>query len=197
MSQKHLCCISIQGIIGFVKDVVFTANKAKLLFVVIAGLTFAALGIWMISSESKTSDTLTLTLIGWAGIVFFGGGTLFFVFRWIQLGNPTLTINEDGFLNRTLGGKPEMVKWDDVANISQMSIGQQKFVVVDIYEDAEISRDPKLRLKELRRNSASGFGNSILVLTNLLAKSDQDIFEKMEEIWRATGHPGKRWSSTS
>lgn len=181
------------------QEVVITANKLKLFFVVLGGLIFAALGVWILSPKQSESaqDSGIRMIMGWAGILFFGGGALFLLFRWIQFGTPMLTLNESGFVNQTLGRKANLVMWDDVANISRMSIGQQKFVVVEIYEDAAISNNPQLRLKELSRNRSSGFGNSLLVPTNLLAKSDQEIFEKMEEIWRATGHPGKRWSSTS
>jgi len=181
-----------------VEEIVIRANKWKLASLIFTGLIFVVAAIWIMTSKPKSSnsDSLTNYIVGFAGIIFFGGGTALLVFRWIKFGVPTLTLSEAGFINQTLGGKAQLILWDDVASISQMRIGRQKFVVLEIYQDANLSKYLVQLIKELKRNEASGFGHSLLVATNLLNAKDQFVFGKMEEVWRFTGHPGKRWTES-
>lgn len=96
---------------------------------------FVALGLWIAGAISGIDRPAPP--IGWACVIFFGGGGLLLLARVTQRG-PALRIDADGIWRWTRGGGA-LVRWDAVARMEEVRIRRQRFLAIWL---AEGGRDP-------------------------------------------------------
>jgi hypothetical protein len=98
---------------------------------------FTALGIWMIRSGAST-------VIGWASVLFFGGGGLFAIPRILRR-KVTMVVEPDGLRQRWAEGDA-LAPWSDVERIDVISYERNKWVALRLrsYERYVSSMSPEL-----------------------------------------------------
>jgi len=156
-------------------ELVIRPRTSKAVFVVIAGLGFVATGVFILKSPPHIRGE---TLVGWAGIVFFG---LCAVIGIVSLwpGSTYLKLNDQGF---TMCGmfRPHSYLWSEVGAFRvRRLLLIQKIVAFDFSED--YTRGSSLRKLNFR------IGGFQAAIPNLYKKAPEEIAAIMNDYCQRAG----------
>jgi hypothetical protein len=99
----------------------------------LTGILSVALGV-LSGGIATLGSTLTNHVAGWVGVVFFGGGGLFVVWRAITSGRDGVRLSREGF-SVVMGRRTTLYRWAEVLDFRVVRIGSS-FVGFDLTDDA-------------------------------------------------------------
>jgi hypothetical protein len=150
---------------------------------IIGAITFVALGLWMTGffgepPASRRWPPAAVHLIGWASIVFFGGGALLGIRRLFDSG-VQLRISAHG-----IEWKPwseQTIPWAQIRNVSVWQHRRQKAIILTL-NDPERYPSSSLLGKLSGFNRALTGGDFAISLTGL-DKSFEEAFLAIGDYW--------------
>lgn len=161
------------------EELVLRQSRGKTALVILGSAIFVCAGVWMITSpggSSRYSPEFT-TLIGWLGVVFFGGVALLSLYR---IAEPAkLVLSAKGFQIFGVLRHP-LVDWRDVERFFVAEVRKSRFVCYDLKPESK-SRYPRrmeLQLGQWGDGQAPAY----------LEIGVDDVFRVLEE-WRARHAP--------
>lgn len=163
------------------------AGIARLLLL---GVLLTAASAWLVVLDGGVA----LTVVGWVGVVFFGGCGIVWVERAIRLRGPVVTISPEGF--RDLRVAREVVPWSDVLEISTWTHSGQQVMVLRVPDEVWDRLSLTVIARSSRRaNRALGVDGLAITAQGLRATYPQ-MFEATvraaSAAWQASHGSGPR-----
>jgi len=171
-------------------EIVVFPKKTKLLWFLLLGLGFVAMGVWFLSdstgiasSYNKGRRLTSLTpqliqLLGGVTVLFFGACTFFVIQRLVNP-RPALIINADGILDNASAVSVGFLKWSEIESMHVYDYYGQTFIGI-VPRDFDAVRS---RLGWFKKGMASLnsrlTGRSFPIPQNLLPMSAEALLEQM------------------
>jgi len=163
--------MSIQESMG---EAVVYASRWRLALVAIGALGFVLACIWLWEQLGLIEPHLILVMLG--GVLFFGAGFVYAMYRCIFL-PASLVLNLMGFRdNASLLGAGH-VQWNEVKRITVRVFTNQRFLCVDpVDPEIILMRHSQLKRKFMRMNI--GFtGTPITIPLNTFRESEKELLD--------------------
>ena len=150
------------------------ANRLHLVAAVLGAFAFTVAGFWMVGTAQ---DTLT-GLMGFAAIVFFGGGGI--AFAWKSLRNPNrITFTPEGL---EIGGK--LVEWKNVEAIGITKYQGARYNMLRLRDPSRFQADDGNILSRLGTLNREWWGGEIVIGWAQRDRGAEE-FGRLLELWRA------------
>ena len=160
--------------------IVIGTSRTRWIFLLVVALCFVAAGVFMLLSGGEP-------LVGWTGILFFGGCALVFV-RQLLDERPRIVIDDRGILDRTL--RVGVVEWADIQGVYGNSINGNAFLCLDLSDPAKYTGrlSPMMR-RVVALNTHLGFTELSLNLSGADVDPERlrELIEKELEVRSAPG----------
>lgn len=113
-------------------DMVIAAVSEKLWPLALGALGMAALSFllaWPILPDMNAFERI----VGWVGVIFFGGGSILVVLHSLGLRRDVLTLTPQGFFGTRVSSTP--VPWSAVIGVRPLSIAGTQLIVVKVADE--------------------------------------------------------------
>lgn len=142
-------------------------SRWKTLLLVLAGIGFVLLGIWLVrdpgmfaESGRRARDPLIIRGVGWLAILFFGAVGIVGVRQLFRTG-PVMRVDEAGILWRRWSDRT--IPWDAIVRAEAHDMMGQQFMCLWL-DEPERYRPTSLLGRTARINKGMGFGDIALSL---------------------------------
>lgn len=130
------------------EDLIYYNSRWRYALLVLGGLAFVAMGIWMIVADGKWG-------LGLVEISFFGACAAVGAWQFFDR-RPRLQVTDAGIIDRTLG--VGLIAWGDVVDAYVRSLNGQHFVCLVLRNEAKyLGHLSPLKRKMAAANQALGF----------------------------------------
>lgn len=148
-------------------SVIIKNSRWQALLLFAGSCAFVAGGVFMLLHKGHS-------LMGWAGVVFFGGCALIACWMLIDT-RPRLVIDRRGIWDRTLG--VGFIPWEDVQGAYLQSISGNDFICLELHDPNRYrSRLSRVRRAMSSANEALGFSDFSINLCGIAARTEE-VFE--------------------
>jgi hypothetical protein len=151
-------------------------HRGKMLLLAIAAIAAVALSFWV----WKTEEDIEYHVAGIVGVVFFGGGLIYFLMR-LARPRPSLVLTELGMVDNAsaLGGG--FIRWDEIDNVSITPFRNQQFLAIHLNDPTEfLGRQPFIKASIMRMNQGL-VGTPICIPRSALPMTLEDVIDKIRQ----------------
>lgn len=154
----------------------------KKILLVLGGLLFTMAGlVCAISPENVVShmyrNTFFIRIVGIIGVLFFGFGSIKFIYSFFTK-KYYIIISDEGIFDNSNPSSVGLIKWDDIISIQRIKIISVKFLMIKVKNPQKYINAKHKLYRKAQMNDFKLVGTPILISTNTLNYS----FDKFEEI---------------
>ena len=158
-------------------------SKRKLVLILLGSIIFVILGFWYFLSPPKIpisilNNPALIRVVGVASILFFGLGFSFSLKKLVDksLG---LIITSEGFSDNSSGVSGGFVSWEDVSEIKEAAVFNQKFLRIVVRNpEGYIHRQANALKRKVMEANYRNFGSPVSLSANGL-ECDFDELKKL------------------
>ena len=146
------------------EDLIYYNSRWRYALLVLGGLAFVAVGVWMIVADGKWG-------LGLVSIFFFGACAAVGAWQFFD-SRPRLRVSDAGILDRTLG--VGLIKWTDIADAYLRSVNREPFICLVLHNEAAyLAQLSPLKKRLAAANQALGFTPISINLSGVAINPDQ------------------------
>jgi hypothetical protein len=175
------------------KRIEIPLSKAKLAKLLVFSVCFLVGGIWMITTDSQTSNPVfnnpVLKALAAYGSTIMGSLGIYFFTKKIFDKKPGLVLSEKGIYDNTSAFKFGLIPWADISavyeRILEVPMGsKQRFVTIGLVRPEKyISMETNVLKRKLLEANAKNYGSPIHISTNGLKMNHPDLLQLMNEYF--------------
>jgi hypothetical protein len=164
-------------------------SKRKIVLLMIGSLIFVILGTLLILYPERFLTLFfrneeIIRIIGFAGILFFGFCSIFFVKKLFD-NKPGLIINKNGIIDNTSGIASGLIEWHDIKEIKILEIVRQKIILIIVANpDDYIARQKSAFKRKIMKLNYDHYDTPIQIITNGLKCSHTELFEMINSCFK-------------
>ena len=151
------------------EEIIIPLSKTKIMLIVFGALVFVAIAFWLLTiADTQTRyPSIYVTVIGWAGILFFGLCGLF-GFKKLKDNQPGLIINSQGIIDNSSGVAAGFISWSEVTDLKIAEIQGQKFLTFIVADPQKYMENVNPLLRWIHQANLRMFGSPIQISSNAL-----------------------------
>lgn len=157
-------------------------NKSKALKLFLGSILFVFLGLHFVfySDTYDRHSPLTMQILGWITIVFFGLGIYVSVRMFFQK-TPTFEINWEG-IRYDLKKASSFIPWQDIEGFSETEIHKQQIILIHLVNPSDyISRESNPIKKKLLEFNYEHYKTPICILPSMYNISLNQLMANFEK----------------
>lgn len=157
-------------------------SKQKGLFTFLGAVAFVAASIWLITYAytQPRYDPVLVTVIGYAGVVFFGLSGLYILYKLFGT-KPGLIIDSDGIYDNSSAAAGHLIKWERIKGIRIEQIMSTKFILIDIEDPEEFINSASGIRKRLMSGTYNMYGTPASISSSALRCNLDELFQILNE----------------
>jgi hypothetical protein len=180
----------------FLEEKVIELSKIKLLFAILGSLLFVALGLWMVSIDSATIESLRrynypliVRGLGIVGILFFGF-TGIMTLKKIFDKKPGLILNSMGIIDNSSSISDNiLIPWSEISGLNIYEVTKkQKFLVFLLKNPDKYIEAGNSLIHTLKRVNYEKSGSPLAISSNSLKISFNKLVEISNEYFAKYGN---------
>jgi hypothetical protein len=153
------------------QQIVIPISKTKMIFLLLICFGFAYAGIYMITHSADIIGKV----IGYACLIFFGGGSLMGLYRLFQ-NKPGIILNNDDIVYDT-NSQEGFISWNDIDNISISSVKSTKLIMIHPKDvNAFIDKQSSKIKQELMRFNQNNYNAPISLTSSSFQISSDELY---------------------
>ncbi|GEM_PF-2151091 len=147
-------------------------------------LFFIIISIWFILDPQKflnfkRQNELIIIIVGIFGLLLFSMFLIFFIYKLFEK-DKGLFFKKEGFVDNSGGASAGYVKWEDVIELEETKVSNQRFILVLLKNpDDYVNKQKSLVKRKLMSSNNSIYGSPVQISTNFLKIQFDDLLELM------------------
>ncbi|MBS1613136.1 MAG: hypothetical protein JST49_09970 [Bacteroidetes bacterium] len=160
------------------EPVTIKPKKTQSVILVMGGLAFVLLGIFMLTVSHK--GQLVPSIVAVAGIVFFGGGGILALSKSL---NPStdIVISDEGINDNSSYISVGLIEWQDILKVDEGVIKNQSFIMIYVMDpDKYLSRASGIKHWFMKQN-CKWYGSPLAISTKYITMPHKDLLNLLKQ----------------
>ena len=160
-------------------------SKEKGILTFLGSTAFIVTSIWLIGYAGKHDavdigilelDPVTVTVIGYAGLIFFGLAGLYILYK-LSDKKPGLIIDDEGIYDNSSAAAGHLIKWERIKGLRVEQVMSTKFILVDIENPEEFMDGVNGIKKKLMWSTYKIYGTPTSISSSTLSCDFDELFQ--------------------